>query len=100
MWPSGPLRCGRCRAYINPFMRFTDYGRKFTCNFCGNINPTPHDYTENVGPDGRRRDADERPELCKGSVEFVATQQFMVAHSLLHTFTLHETGFKAEWMVH
>lgn len=31
-----------------------------------------------MGPDGRRRDADERPELCRGSVEFVATKEFLV----------------------
>lgn len=32
----------------------------------------------NLGPDGRRRDADDRPELCKGTVEFVATKEFLV----------------------
>nr|CAD1831563.1 unnamed protein product [Ananas comosus var. bracteatus] len=32
----------------------------------------------NLGPDGRRRDADDRPELCRGTVEFVATKEFMV----------------------
>lgn len=31
----GPVRCSRCKGYINPFMRFVDQGRKFTCNFCG-----------------------------------------------------------------
>ncbi|KAJ9547905.1 hypothetical protein OSB04_020448 [Centaurea solstitialis] len=61
---SGPVRCSRCKGYINPFMKFIDQGRRFICNFCG--------------PDGRRRDADERPELCRGTVEFVATKEFMV----------------------
>lgn len=78
MGSGGPLRCVNCKAYINPFMNFFDYGRKFSCNFCGAANITPHDYVENIGPDGRRRDADERPELSRGSVEFVAPQQFMV----------------------
>jgi protein transport protein SEC24 len=32
----------------------------------------------NLGPDGRRRDADDRPELCRGTVEFVATKEFLV----------------------
>ena len=36
-------------------------------------NPTPPEYRENTGPDGRRRDADLRPELCKGSVDFLAS---------------------------
>lgn len=31
----GPVRCSRCKAYINPFMKFIDQGRKFICNFCG-----------------------------------------------------------------
>jgi protein transport protein SEC24 len=31
---SGPMRCRRCRAYVNAFMPFIDGGRKFTCNFC------------------------------------------------------------------
>merc|ERR1719375_1843378 len=32
--PSGPIRCGRCEAYLNPFMKFIDGGRRFKCNFC------------------------------------------------------------------
>lgn len=30
----GPIRCRRCRAYINPFNIFVDGGRKFVCKFC------------------------------------------------------------------
>ncbi|XP_076886788.1 protein transport protein SEC24 C-like [Bidens hawaiensis] len=75
---SGPVRCSRCKGYINPFMKFVDQGRRFICNFCGFTDETPRDYQCNLGPDGRRRDADERPELCRGTVEFVATREFMV----------------------
>lgn len=74
----GPVRCSRCKAYINPFMKFIDQGRRFICNFCGVTDETPRDYHCNLGPDGRRRDADERPELCRGTVEFVATKEYMV----------------------
>ncbi|KAG2557595.1 hypothetical protein PVAP13_8NG220200 [Panicum virgatum] len=74
----GPIRCSRCKAYINPFMRFVDQGRHFVCNLCGFRNDTPRDYMCNLGPDGRRRDADDRPELCRGTVEFVATKEFLV----------------------
>ncbi|XP_075653897.1 protein transport protein SEC24 C-like [Castanea sativa] len=74
----GPVRCSRCKAYINPFMKFIDQGRRFICNFCGFTDETPRDYHCNLGPDGRRRDADERPELCRGTVEFVATKEYMV----------------------
>lgn len=75
---SGPLRCSRCKGYVNPFMRFVDQGRRFICNLCGFTDETPRDYHCNLGPDGRRRDADERPELCRGTVEFVATKEFMI----------------------
>lgn len=44
----------------------------------GFTDETPRDYHCNLGPDGRRRDADERPELCRGTVEFVATREYMV----------------------
>ncbi|KAJ0988877.1 hypothetical protein J5N97_007233 [Dioscorea zingiberensis] len=75
---SGPLRCSRCKAYVNPFMKFVEQGRRFICNLCGFTDETPRDYYCNLGPDGRRRDADERPELCRGTVEFVATKEYMV----------------------
>jgi protein transport protein SEC24 len=32
----------------------------------------------NLGPDGRRRDANDRPELSRGTVEFVASKEFLV----------------------
>ncbi|XP_073159429.1 protein transport protein SEC24 C-like isoform X1 [Henckelia pumila] len=75
---NGPVRCSRCKGYINPFMKFIDQGRRFICNFCGFTDETPRDYHCNLGPDGRRRDADERPELCRGTVDFVASKEYMV----------------------
>ncbi|KAF3614043.1 putative 40S ribosomal protein S24-1-like [Capsicum annuum] len=32
---NGPVRCSRCKGYINPFVKFIDQGRRFICNFCG-----------------------------------------------------------------
>ncbi|KAK3017807.1 hypothetical protein RJ639_003664 [Escallonia herrerae] len=75
---SGPVRCSRCKGYINPFMKFIDQGRRFICNLCGFTDETPREYHCNLAPDGRRRDADERPELCRGTVEFVATKEYLV----------------------
>ena len=69
---------------MNPHMIWLDAGRKFACTFCGSTTQTPHDYIANTGPDGRRRDADERPELCCGSYEFVAGPQFQVQHPTVH----------------
>lgn len=34
----GPVRCYRCKAYINPHCTFIDGGRAFNCNFCGFTN--------------------------------------------------------------
>jgi protein transport protein SEC24 len=74
----GPIRCSRCKAYINPFMSFVDQGKIFICNLCGFSNDTPREYLCNLGPDGRRRDANDRPELSRGTVEFVASKEFLV----------------------
>jgi protein transport protein SEC24 len=34
----GPVRCNRCRAYINPACVFTHGGSKFECNICAHSN--------------------------------------------------------------
>ncbi|GFR39599.1 hypothetical protein Agub_g59 [Astrephomene gubernaculifera] len=73
---AGPIRCGRCKAYMNPWVRWTGSGRSYTCNFCGLSNTTPDYYFCHLGPDGRRRDADERPELCRGTVEYLASKEY------------------------
>lgn len=83
---SGPVRCSRCKGYINPFMKFIDQGRRFICNLCGFTDETPRDYHCNLGPDGRRRDAEERPELCRGTVEFVASKEYMVREPMPAVF--------------
>ncbi len=33
-YPEGPLRCTRCKAYVNPFFTFIEGGAKFVCNIC------------------------------------------------------------------
>ena len=73
----GPVRCGRCKAYMNPYMRFLDHTR-FQCNFCTHVTECPREYMCNLGADGRRRDWMERPELCRGSVEYNAPKEYMV----------------------
>lgn len=75
---AGIVRCRKCRTYINPFVVWTDGGRRFRCNLCGTTNEVPVDYFCTLGPDGRRRDHNERPELSQGSVEYVASQEYMV----------------------
>ncbi|KAK9729542.1 COPII coat Sec23p-Sfb3p heterodimer component [Basidiobolus ranarum] len=73
---SGPIRCNRCQAYINPFVTFVDGGRKFVCNLCQFANEVPEEYFCNLDMNGRRLDIETRPELRFGSVEFVATKDY------------------------
>ncbi|KAF6168995.1 hypothetical protein GIB67_038492 [Kingdonia uniflora] len=75
---AGIIRCRRCRTYVNPYVMFTDGGRKWRCNICALINDVPGEYFADLDANGRRIDADQRPELTKGSVELVAPTEYMV----------------------
>ncbi|XP_057473946.1 protein transport protein SEC24 A-like [Actinidia eriantha] len=75
---TGIIRCRRCRTYVNPYMTFTDGGRKFRCNICALLNDVPGDYFAQLDANGRRTDLNERPELTKGTVEFIAPAEYMV----------------------
>jgi len=70
--PDGPIRCHRCRGYINPHVQFIKGGRYFVCNLCGMSNDVPDRYYANLDMSGRRIDLDMRPELRCGTVDFVA----------------------------
>jgi len=72
----GPVRCKRCKAYMNPFMMFIDGGRRFQCAFCGAATDVPTEYFAHLDHTGRRTDSYDRPELCLGSYEFVATKDY------------------------
>ncbi|KAK9128853.1 hypothetical protein Syun_017650 [Stephania yunnanensis] len=52
----GIVRCRRCRTYVNPYVTFSESGRKWRCNICSLLND----------------------ELTKGSVEYVAPAEYMV----------------------
>jgi len=74
--PIGIVRCGRCRAYVNCFNAFADGGRKMVCSICGASSDVSGEYFCSTDASGKRRDKYERPELCKGSVDFVATKEY------------------------
>ncbi|XP_009629419.1 protein transport protein SEC24 A-like isoform X3 [Nicotiana tomentosiformis] len=75
---TGIIRCKRCRIYVNPYVTFTDSGRKWRCNLCALLNDVPGEYFAYLDASGRRIDLDQRPELTKGSVEFIAPTDYMV----------------------
>ncbi|PVU99142.1 hypothetical protein BB559_000970 [Furculomyces boomerangus] len=77
----GPIRCKRCKSYINPYIEFIEGGKRFICNLCKHENDVPEDYFCNLDMTGRRLDWELRPELKNGTIEFVATQEFMSGQS-------------------
>lgn len=73
---TGPPRCRRCRAYINPFMTFRSGGNKFVCNMCTFPNDVPSEYFSPTDPSGVRVDRLQRPELTLGTVEFTVPKEY------------------------
>ncbi|CAL0300149.1 unnamed protein product [Lupinus luteus] len=73
----GVVRCRRCRTYVNPYITFTDGGRKYRCNICALLNEVPSEYYAQLDATGKRVDLNQRPELTKGTVEFVASAEYM-----------------------
>ncbi|KAI9033292.1 Sec23/Sec24 trunk domain-containing protein [Hyaloraphidium curvatum] len=87
---NGPVRCNRCRGYINPMVRFVDGGQKWACNLCEFANEVPPEYFCNLDMTGRRMDHDQRPELRYGTVEFVPTKEYYSrpAHPAAYVFAI------------
>ena len=73
---TGPPRCHRCRAYINPFMVFRNGGNNFVCNMCNYANDVPPEYFCATTPQGARVDREQRPELMRGTVEFLVPKEY------------------------
>lgn len=72
----GPVRCKRCKAYMNPYMQFIDGGRRFQCVFCSAATDVPNEYFAHLDHTGKRTDCYNRAELCLGTYEFVATKDY------------------------
>lgn len=73
---SGPPRCRRCRAYINPFMTFRSGGNKLVCNMCTHPNDVTPEYFAPTDPSGMRVDRGQRPELTTGTVEYLVPKEY------------------------
>lgn len=70
------VRCNRCKAYMNPYNRFIDGGRRFQCSLCHHVTEVPPTYFSNLDHTGQRLDKLQRPELYLGSYEFLATEEY------------------------
>ncbi|UZJ54787.1 hypothetical protein CBS101457_004107 [Exobasidium rhododendri] len=79
--PSGPPRCKRCRAYINPWAIFIEGGQKWACNLCGTATEVAADYFCNLDMSGRRIDFDQRFELSRGTIEFKVPKEYWAVQS-------------------
>lgn len=80
------VRCVDCRAYINPFVKFSDNGQKWSCNFCQNSNNTEQYYYAPTDSNGYRTDLDKRPELVYGTTDFIASNEYMNRPPMPPTF--------------
>ena len=72
----GPVRCVRCKAYMNPYMKFVDGGRRFSCVLCSAPTEVPPEYFQHLDHTGARVDRFERPELVYGAYEFTVTKDY------------------------
>lgn len=72
----GPLRCHRCRTYINPSINFTP-NQKFICNICQFANNTvPQEYYSPLDTRGFRMDKFVKPELHKSVYDLKVPKEY------------------------
>ncbi|KAH3687191.1 hypothetical protein WICPIJ_001821 [Wickerhamomyces pijperi] len=76
---SGPIRCQRCRAFVNPHFVF-DHAQKFKCNMCKfPNNRVPYDYNAPIDPQtNTRADKYLRPELHRGVYDILVPSEYNV----------------------
>ena len=57
-------------------MVFRSGGNKFVCNMCNYANDVPPEYFSATTPQGARLDREQRPELMRGTVEFLVPKEY------------------------
>lgn len=73
---TGPMRCPRCKAYVNPHFSWHNGGQEASCNFCAHRFEVSREYVCSLDERGHRRDLAQRPELRRGTVDYIAPKDY------------------------
>ena len=84
-WDAPRCQNEKCKAFLNPFVKFIDNSEKWECNICKKINKTENYYNEEIDNNGVRFDQDEKIELNNGSYEFILNKSYWKENRMPNT---------------
>lgn len=71
-----PLRCKKCKAFMNPFWEFQKNGEVAKCNLCNTLNKVDQRHYSPLNEDYLPINWEERPELTSGAFEIKVGEEF------------------------
>lgn len=71
-----PLRCTFCFAYVNPWCKFSENGKKLSCNICSQVSNTPERYYTPLDENNLPIDLEKRPELSHPVYDFEISAEY------------------------